>query len=138
MGICPLHAHIRAPNLYNLFPYPPLPSLACAHTLQRDVYERACHPEIVCSWTQVSRTYTFGRNGTHAGEGFDDHLSVMQLNTEDVDWRQMDLKYLLRDRYTHLLYDWMDKAEVRVTGFGLKPQLEQVLGTTTNRKPGGG
>jgi hypothetical protein len=65
---------------------------------------------------QVSRTYTFGRNGTHAGEGFDDHLGVMQLNTEPVDWKSMDLDYLLQDGYTQLLYGWMDKAEVCVDG----------------------
>jgi hypothetical protein len=34
------------------------------------------------------------------GEGFDRHLGVMQLNTEPVDWKSMDLSYLLQDNYT--------------------------------------
>lgn len=32
--------------------------------------------------TQVARTHTFGRVGTHGEEGFDNHLSKMQLNTQ--------------------------------------------------------
>lgn len=36
----------------------------------------------------------------------------MQLNAQPVDWRSMDLKYLLQDHYKQLLLDWMDKAEV--------------------------
>jgi hypothetical protein len=31
---------------------------------------------IVLTIVQVSRTYTYGRVGTHMGEGFDNHLGV--------------------------------------------------------------
>jgi alpha-1,3-mannosyl-glycoprotein beta-1,2-N-acetylglucosaminyltransferase len=56
--------------------------------------------DFVANMLQVSRTYTFGRKGTHMGEGFDRHLGVMQLNTQPVDWKAMDLSYLLQDNYT--------------------------------------
>jgi hypothetical protein len=47
------------------------------------------------------------------GEGFDNHLGVMQLNDQPVNWTSMDLSFLLQDNYQKLLYSWMDKAEVR-------------------------
>lgn len=61
---------------------------------------------------QVSRTYTFGRVGTHMGEGFDHHLGVMKLNDDPVDWKAMDLDFLLQSNYTDLFIHWMDKGEV--------------------------
>lgn len=64
---------------------------------------------------QVSRTYTYGRVGTHMGEGFDSRLGVMQLNREPVDWKNMDLDYLLQSNYTPMFMEWMDKAEVGVS-----------------------
>lgn len=48
------------------------------------------------------------------GEGFDNHLGVMQLNREPVDWQKMDLDYLLQSNYTPMFMEWMDKAEVSV------------------------
>jgi alpha-1,3-mannosyl-glycoprotein beta-1,2-N-acetylglucosaminyltransferase len=41
-----------------------------------------------CLYPEVPRTHTFGKVGTSVGEFFDEHLAVMVLNQEEVDWRQ--------------------------------------------------
>jgi hypothetical protein len=64
--------------------------------------------------SQVSRTHTFGRVGTHiaAGDSFDATYASMLLNQEDVNWKSMDLDFLLGDNYTAALTSWMDQAQV--------------------------
>lgn len=47
----------------------------------------------------MSRTYTFGREGTHVGKFYEKHLAKMQLNDQPVDWASQDLGYLLQEAY---------------------------------------
>jgi alpha-1,3-mannosyl-glycoprotein beta-1,2-N-acetylglucosaminyltransferase len=39
-----------------------------------------------CVFPEVSRTHTFGEEGTHLGEHFAQHLKTMLLNEERIDW----------------------------------------------------
>jgi alpha-1,3-mannosyl-glycoprotein beta-1,2-N-acetylglucosaminyltransferase len=41
-----------------------------------------------CVFPEVSRTYTFGKEGTSGGILFSEHLSTMLLNDERVDWSE--------------------------------------------------
>merc|ERR1712187_302100 len=47
-----------------------------------------------CIRPEVSRSYTFGEEGTSAGQFFKQHLSRIKLNGEFVDWAKQDLRYL--------------------------------------------
>jgi alpha-1,3-mannosyl-glycoprotein beta-1,2-N-acetylglucosaminyltransferase len=42
-----------------------------------------------CIFPEVARTHTFGRIGASEGVGYDDHLAVMVLNKNPVDWSQV-------------------------------------------------
>lgn len=39
-----------------------------------------------CIFPEVPRTHTFGKVGTSGGQFFDQHLAVMLLNKEPIDW----------------------------------------------------
>lgn len=39
-----------------------------------------------CIFPEVPRTHTFGKVGTSGGQFFDQHLAVMMLNKEEIDW----------------------------------------------------
>lgn len=39
-----------------------------------------------CIFPEVPRTHTFGKVGTSGGQFFDQHLAVMLLNKEEIDW----------------------------------------------------
>jgi alpha-1,3-mannosyl-glycoprotein beta-1,2-N-acetylglucosaminyltransferase len=39
-----------------------------------------------CIFPEVPRTHTFGKVGTSGGQFFDQHLAVMLLNKERIDW----------------------------------------------------
>lgn len=47
-----------------------------------------------CIRPDVSRSYTFGEEGTSEGQFFSDHLSRIKLNSDDVDWASLDLTHL--------------------------------------------
>lgn len=47
-----------------------------------------------CIRPEVSRSYTFGEEGTSAGQFYKSHLSRIRLNTELVDWSALDLSSL--------------------------------------------
>ena len=49
-----------------------------------------------CIYPEINRTYTFGDNGASDGEDFDLWLKDIRLNTEDVDWRNIDVIHLLQ------------------------------------------
>ncbi|KAJ8334951.1 hypothetical protein SKAU_G00405900 [Synaphobranchus kaupii] len=52
-----------------------------------------------CIRPEVSRTITFGRKGVSLGQFFDQYLRYIKLNTEFVPFMQLDLSYLVRERY---------------------------------------
>jgi len=47
-----------------------------------------------CLRPEVSRSYTFGEEGTSSGQFFSQHLSRIKLNDVKVDWSQVDLSHL--------------------------------------------
>eukprot|EP00401_Gymnodinium_catenatum_P015039 CAMPEP_0117551844 /NCGR_PEP_ID=MMETSP0784-20121206/49398_1 /TAXON_ID=39447 /ORGANISM="" /LENGTH=491 /DNA_ID=CAMNT_0005348891 /DNA_START=139 /DNA_END=1614 /DNA_ORIENTATION=- len=47
-----------------------------------------------CIRPEVSRSYTFGEEGTSAGQFYREHLSRIKLNDVAVDWSSMDLGFL--------------------------------------------
>jgi len=47
-----------------------------------------------CIRPEVSRTMTFGEEGTSAGQFFKEHLSLIKLNDQPVDWANEDLSAL--------------------------------------------
>ncbi|MDH5324849.1 MAG: hypothetical protein OEZ68_17450 [Gammaproteobacteria bacterium] len=48
---------------------------------------------------EVSRTYTFGKKGVSGGQYFNKFLRNIRLNPKAVDFKAMDLSYLLKDKY---------------------------------------
>jgi len=59
-----------------------------------------------CIRPEISRSFTFGEEGTSAGQFFKTHLSKIKLNDEPVDWETENLQFLSTpesfDRYlTH-------------------------------------
>eukprot|EP00802_Teleaulax_amphioxeia_P015419 Tamp_15509.p1 GENE.Tamp_15509~~Tamp_15509.p1 ORF type:complete len:308 (+),score=62.90 Tamp_15509:454-1377(+) len=65
-----------------------------------------------CIRPEVSRTTTFGKEGSSNGQFFDSHLSKMILNAQAVPFDQMDLDYLLKDRYDQPLLEAVKAAPV--------------------------
>merc|ERR1719433_1731771 len=47
-----------------------------------------------CIRPEVSRSATFGEQGTSAGQFFKKHLSRIKLNAAPVDWKALDLGHL--------------------------------------------
>eukprot|EP00762_Andalucia_godoyi_P000912 ANDGO_03779.mRNA.1 hypothetical protein len=52
-----------------------------------------------CIRPEISRTKTFGKEGTSAGQFFDTHLDKIVLNEVPILWKAVDLAYLEKDRY---------------------------------------
>jgi len=59
-----------------------------------------------CIRPEISRTYTFGREGSSIGQFFDQYLAPIVLNTEKVDWNNKNLNYLQKDNYD-IMFDKM-------------------------------
>lgn len=49
---------------------------------------------------EVCRTYNFGEHGSSLGQFFNQYLEPIKLNEVQVEWKSMDLSYLLEDKYT--------------------------------------
>ncbi|XP_059647365.1 alpha-1,3-mannosyl-glycoprotein 2-beta-N-acetylglucosaminyltransferase-like [Cornus florida] len=48
---------------------------------------------------EVCRTYNFGEHGSSFGQFFKQYLEPIKLNDVQVDWKSMDLSYLMEDKY---------------------------------------
>lgn len=48
---------------------------------------------------EVCRTYNFGEHGSSMGQFFKQYLEPIKLNDAQVDWKSMDLSYLMEDKY---------------------------------------
>ncbi|PKI75780.1 hypothetical protein CRG98_003823 [Punica granatum] len=48
---------------------------------------------------EVCRTYNFGELGSSLGQFFRQYLEPIKLNDVQVDWKSMDLSYLMEDKY---------------------------------------
>ena len=63
---------------------------------------------------EVSRTFTFGEQGTSNGQFYRAYLAPIRLSTEIVDWTSLaaqgNLQRLLRDRYDRELREKLRQA----------------------------
>lgn len=60
---------------------------------------------------EISRTYTFGRNGVSCGQYFDRFLKQIRLNQNKVDFSNIDLDYLHKNNYDSKLKQDIEQAE---------------------------
>eukprot|EP01116_Phalansterium_solitarium_P021815 TRINITY_DN6950_c0_g1_i1.p1 TRINITY_DN6950_c0_g1~~TRINITY_DN6950_c0_g1_i1.p1 ORF type:complete len:436 (+),score=145.37 TRINITY_DN6950_c0_g1_i1:1427-2734(+) len=61
--------------------------------------EPAQRKDRACIRPEVSRTITFGREGSSAGQYFDQYLAPMRLNDQPIRWTRRDLSYLRKPEY---------------------------------------
>eukprot|EP01119_Soliformovum_irregulare_P014488 TRINITY_DN3963_c3_g1_i1.p1 TRINITY_DN3963_c3_g1~~TRINITY_DN3963_c3_g1_i1.p1 ORF type:complete len:424 (-),score=98.24 TRINITY_DN3963_c3_g1_i1:122-1264(-) len=52
-----------------------------------------------CIRPEICRTYTFGKEGSSAGQFFGQYLAGIKLNDVNVDWQAQSLTYLTKDNY---------------------------------------
>lgn len=70
---------------------------------------------------EVCRTYNFGEHGSSLGQFFKQYLEPIKMNDVQVDWKSMDLSYLLEDNYPRYLANIISNAKpVRGTDAVLK------------------
>ncbi|XP_070662164.1 alpha-1,3-mannosyl-glycoprotein 2-beta-N-acetylglucosaminyltransferase-like [Malus domestica] len=60
---------------------------------------------------EVCRTYNFGEHGSSLGQFFKQYLEPIKLNDVPVDWKSMDLSYLMEDKYLKHFADIVKKAK---------------------------
>ncbi|XP_029123461.1 alpha-1,3-mannosyl-glycoprotein 2-beta-N-acetylglucosaminyltransferase isoform X2 [Elaeis guineensis] len=61
------------------------------------------HPE-------VCRTYNFGEHGSSMGQFYKQYLEPIKLNDVHVDWKSVDLSYLLEDKFLNHFAHILSKA----------------------------
>lgn len=70
---------------------------------------------------EVCRTYNFGEHGSSLGQFFSQYLAPIKLNDVQVDWKSMDLSYLMEDKYVKHFAEMVKSAKpVRGTDAVLK------------------
>lgn len=74
-----------------------------------------CRQGRQCVFPEISRTYHFGRVGTHFGGNpndtfFDKALARILISSEDVDWSRRNLTYLLKANYEVVMDAWLSNA----------------------------
>ncbi|XP_059654139.1 alpha-1,3-mannosyl-glycoprotein 2-beta-N-acetylglucosaminyltransferase isoform X3 [Cornus florida] len=60
---------------------------------------------------EVCRTYNFGEHGSSLGQFFKQYLEPIKLNDVQVDWKRMDLSYLMEDKYVKHFADMVKNAK---------------------------
>lgn len=48
---------------------------------------------------EICRTYNFGEHGSSMGQFYHNYLEPIKLNDVQVDWKSMDLSYLMEDKF---------------------------------------
>ncbi|GAV56518.1 GNT-I domain-containing protein [Cephalotus follicularis] len=59
---------------------------------------------------EVCRTYNFGELGSSLGQFYKKYLEPIKLNNVRVDWKSMDLSYLMEDKYLEYFANIVRKA----------------------------
>ncbi|GAB4853013.1 hypothetical protein Ancab_017202 [Ancistrocladus abbreviatus] len=59
---------------------------------------------------EVCRTYNFGKQGSSLGQFFKQYLEPIKLNDVKVNWKSMDLSYLMEDNYLKYFASLVKKA----------------------------
>ncbi|XP_043711045.1 alpha-1,3-mannosyl-glycoprotein 2-beta-N-acetylglucosaminyltransferase isoform X3 [Telopea speciosissima] len=60
---------------------------------------------------EVCRTYNFGEHGSSMGQFFKQYLESIKLNDVHIDWKSMDLSYLMEDKYLRHFADMVSNAK---------------------------
>ncbi|XP_024017655.1 alpha-1,3-mannosyl-glycoprotein 2-beta-N-acetylglucosaminyltransferase isoform X2 [Morus notabilis] len=60
---------------------------------------------------EVCRTYNFGEHGSSMGQFYHQYLAPIKLNDVQVNWKSMDLSYLMEDNYVKHFADVVRKAK---------------------------
>ncbi|KAM7259665.1 hypothetical protein ACFE04_015406 [Oxalis oulophora] len=60
---------------------------------------------------EVCRTYNFGEHGSSLGQFFSQYLEPIKMNDVQIDWKSMDLSYLMEDKYPKYFADMIRKAK---------------------------
>lgn len=60
---------------------------------------------------EVCRTYNFGEHGSSMGQFFSQYLAPIKLNDVQVNWKSMDLSYLMEDNYVKHFAEMVKKAK---------------------------
>ncbi|KAL8143661.1 hypothetical protein V2J09_016693 [Rumex salicifolius] len=60
---------------------------------------------------EVCRTYNFGEHGSSLGQFFNQYLAPIKLNDVQVNWKSMDLSYLLEDNFLSYFASLVRKAK---------------------------
>ncbi|XP_059433867.1 alpha-1,3-mannosyl-glycoprotein 2-beta-N-acetylglucosaminyltransferase isoform X2 [Corylus avellana] len=60
---------------------------------------------------EVCRTYNFGEHGSSLGQFFKQYLEPIKMNDVQVDWKSMDLSYLMEDKFMKFFANILEKAK---------------------------
>lgn len=60
---------------------------------------------------EVCRTYNFGEHGSSMGQFFSQYLAPIKLNDVQVNWKSMDLSYLMEDNYVKHFAEMVKNAK---------------------------
>ncbi|KAI7740268.1 hypothetical protein M8C21_000037, partial [Ambrosia artemisiifolia] len=60
---------------------------------------------------EVCRTYNFGEHGSSLGQFFQQYLKPIKLNDVQVDWKSIDLSYLMEDKFVKHFSDLLKNAK---------------------------
>ncbi|KAE8008899.1 hypothetical protein FH972_005369 [Carpinus fangiana] len=60
---------------------------------------------------EVCRTYNFGEHGSSLGQFFKQYLEPIKMNDVQVDWKSMDLSYLMEDTFMKFFANILEKAK---------------------------
>ncbi|XP_042984603.1 alpha-1,3-mannosyl-glycoprotein 2-beta-N-acetylglucosaminyltransferase-like isoform X2 [Carya illinoinensis] len=60
---------------------------------------------------EICRTYNFGEHGSSLGQFFKQYLEPIKMNDVPIDWKSMDLSYLMEDKFTKHFADTVKKAK---------------------------
>ncbi|XP_031282714.1 alpha-1,3-mannosyl-glycoprotein 2-beta-N-acetylglucosaminyltransferase [Pistacia vera] len=60
---------------------------------------------------EICRTYNFGEHGSSMGQFFQQYLEPIKMNDVLVDWKSMDLSYLVEDEYLKYFAELVKKAK---------------------------
>ncbi|XP_023740302.1 alpha-1,3-mannosyl-glycoprotein 2-beta-N-acetylglucosaminyltransferase [Lactuca sativa] len=61
---------------------------------------------------EVCRTYNFGEHGSSLGQFFQQYLKPIKLNDVKVDWKSMNLSYLMEDKFVKHFADMVKNAKL--------------------------
>jgi alpha-1,3-mannosyl-glycoprotein beta-1,2-N-acetylglucosaminyltransferase len=60
-----------------------------------------------CIRPEISRTFTFGKEGSSMGQFYEKHLANIKLNSVVVDWRSKDFSYLAKVSINYILNNYV-------------------------------